>query len=192
MSSTGTGGSSPAAGRAAADAPAAAANSSAPPPAAGSPPHPLAPVVFAALVLASFAAFFVTQRLKHTPTVVQRFMLAPYFAPIPRGANKLERISFRIKQADAVTVTVINAAGASVATLAHSRPLARYTQLSLRWNGRAGTPTHPGAPAPAGEYRVRVTLHHQHRSVLSPHTFKLVRTPRHPAPSSTGVSRVGT
>jgi len=33
--------------------------------------------VFARLVVASFAAFFVTQRLKHTPTVVQRFQHSP-------------------------------------------------------------------------------------------------------------------
>ena len=38
---------------------------------------PLARVVFALLVLACFAAFFLTQRLKHTPTAVQRFKLTP-------------------------------------------------------------------------------------------------------------------
>ena len=33
--------------------------------------------VFAVLVLACFVAFFLTQRLKHTPTAVQRFKLTP-------------------------------------------------------------------------------------------------------------------
>jgi hypothetical protein len=159
----------------------------------------LALTVFAALVVACFAAFFITQRLKHTPTVVQRFFLEPFFAPIPSGVHKVERISFRIKQSDEVTVTVIDAADHAVALLAHDRPLARYTQLSLTWNGRtgkspavsgqlaAGGSGHaatgvsqpPGSPAPAGEYRVRVTLRHADRTVISPHSFKLVRKPRH-------------
>ena len=39
--------------------------------------------VFALLVIACLAAFFVTQRLKHTPTAVQLFKLTPRFSPTP-------------------------------------------------------------------------------------------------------------
>ncbi|HEV2999062.1 MAG TPA: hypothetical protein VGX16_08130, partial [Solirubrobacteraceae bacterium] len=99
---------------------------------------PLAAIVFAALVLACFAAFFVTQRLKHTPTVVQRFLHGPYFLPQSNGPRRQERLSFRIREADLVTVTVIGAAGDEVATLVRDRPLPGYTQLKLRWNGRRG------------------------------------------------------
>ena len=130
----------------------------------------LAKVVFAALVVASFAAFAITQHVKHTPTVVQRFMMTPNFSPT--GHHKLERISFRIKQDDEVTVTIVDASGEDIATLAHDLPLPRYTQLSLRWNGRRG-PTERGPLAPRGEYRVRVGLRRQHRAVLSPRSFEL-------------------
>jgi hypothetical protein len=68
----------------------------------------------------------------------------------------------------------------------------RYKQLSLRWNGRRGTaravrtrttpggriylvPQTRGRPAPAGEYRVRLTLSGQSNPVLSPRSFTLVR-----------------
>ena len=68
-------------------------------------------VVFALLVLACFAAFFMTQRLKHTPTAVQRFKLTPFFSPTLPGLAKQEAISFKLAQADAVTVTIIDAAG---------------------------------------------------------------------------------
>jgi hypothetical protein len=155
--------------------------------------------VFAALVLASFAAFFITQRLKHTPTVVQRFELIPFFSPTPSGHHKQERISFKIKRADEVTVSIIDAAGDEVATLARDRPLARYQQLSLLWNGREGLNTpasrapgplvqsfNHGALAPAGEYHVRVSLHHQDRTVESPKGFKLVLKPRHASGSGAG------
>jgi hypothetical protein len=146
---------------------------------AGSPVSRLSGAVFASLVLASFAAFFVTQRLKHTPTIVQRFMRIPYFSPTPAGRHKRERISFRIKDDDEVTVSIVDSAGDEVATLVRDHPLERYHQFRLSWNGRRGANT-GGPTAPAGEYRVRVSLRREKRSVLSPDSFTLVLTPRHP------------
>jgi uncharacterized protein YjdB len=153
---------------------------------------PLARVVFAALLLACLAAFVITQRLKHTPTAVQSFKLTPIFAPVPAGHIKAERISFKLANAERVTVTILDSDERTVATLARARPVARYKQFSLRWNGREGTayikavtagpdgttivtPVNTGSPAPAGEYRVRVYLHEQRRAVLSPTGFTLVR-----------------
>jgi hypothetical protein len=158
---------------------------------AASADHP-ARLVFALLVLACFFAFFLTQHLKHTPTAVQSFKLTPYFSPTPGGHLKTERISFKLAQADEVTATIVSASGATVATLLADVPVARYKQLSLRWNGRRGrarkltdatgphgsrviTPLNTGRASPAGEYRVRVSLRKQHRTVLSPRGFKLVR-----------------
>ncbi len=158
---------------------------------------PLARAVFALLVLACFAAFFVTQRLKHTPTAVQRFELTPRFSPTSTGHLKEERISFKLAQADRVTVTILDSSGDTVATLVRDWPVARYKQFSLRWNGRTGVahgytlvhlasrvlsggvtsvlPANDGRLASEGEYRVRVTLGKEHRSVLSPRSFTLVR-----------------
>ena len=154
----------------------------------------LAQVVFALLVIACFAAFILTQRLKHTPTAVQSFELTPFFSPAPSGHIKEERISFKLAAADEVTVTIVDSAGDTVATLVRNRPVVRYKQFSLRWNGRMGTahsshrrnagpegttivtPINTGDPAPAGEYRVRVSLRrHSISTVLSPTEFTLVR-----------------
>jgi hypothetical protein len=152
----------------------------------------LARIVFASLVLACLAAFLVTQRLKHTPTVVQNFKLATAFSPYPTGHTKQESISFKLAQADAATVTIVDSHGDTVATLVHDRPLPRYKQFSLRWNGRRGTarryrqivtaaghailvPVNQGKLAPPGEYRVRVSLRRQGRSLLSPRVFTLER-----------------
>jgi hypothetical protein len=165
--------------------------------AAGRPPSAdatelLARTIFALLVAACFVAFFLTQHLKHTPTVVQTFRLTPFFSPTPAGHIRQERISFKLSSGDDVTVKILDATGATVATLLTDHPVARYKQLSLRWNGRRGTarsyalvagpngtsalaPRLRGAPAPAGEYRVRVSLRRQDRTVLSPHGFRLVR-----------------
>jgi hypothetical protein len=151
----------------------------------------LGQLAFALLVLACFAAFFVTQRLKHTPTAVQRFELTSSFSPTSASANDLERISFKLARADYVTVSIVNSAGDTVATLVRDRPVARYKQFSLRWNGRSGTahrygtlrtarghtilvPLNEGTLARNGEYRVRLSLRDQHRTVFSPRSFTLV------------------
>lgn len=176
--------------------PALAGGSAAPPPRSGDVPRArttppvdrLAAFVFAALVLASFAAFAITQHLKHTPTVVQDFHMTGHFSPRAGGRHALEHISFRIAHSDDVTVAIEDSSGDVLATLLRDRPLARYTQLSLVWDGHsgptslpigAGTPRDPlvakdrGRPAGAGEYRVRVSLRNQHRIVRSPRTFVL-------------------
>ena len=151
----------------------------------------LAKVVFAALVLACFAAFFVTQRLKHTPTAVQKFKLAGRFSPYAPAPHNQESISFKLGHAEAVTVTVVNASGNAVATLFVAHPVVRYKQFSFRWNGRRGSahgyrvltsphgrsilvPRVRGAIAPPGEYRVEVKLVKQGHTVPSPHSFTLV------------------
>lgn len=149
-------------------------------------------VVFALLVVACFVAFFLTQHLKHAPTAVQSFKLTPYFSPTPSGHIKDEHISFKLAQADEVTARIVTDSGTVVATLLRDFPVPRYKQLSLRWNGRGGmahelvtrngshgskliAPKNEGRVAPAGEYRVRVSLRKQDRTVLSPRGFKLVR-----------------
>ncbi len=150
---------------------------------------PLARWVFAALVVACFAAFILTQRLKHSPTAVQRFELTPTFSPT--GRHREEKISFKLSHAELATVAVIDADGNVVATLLRRYPVPRYKQLSLRWNGRRGSasgyrvletpdghsylvPAIAGPIAPAGEYRVRVTLSRRSVPVLSPRSFTLV------------------
>jgi hypothetical protein len=151
---------------------------------------PLARAVFALLVLACLAAFLITQRVKHIPTAVQDFELTPFFSPYPGGHLEQASISFKLEHAEAVTVTIVDAAGDTVATLVRDHPVARYKIFSLVWNGRRGearrerlthtphglpviAPINEGRLAPAGEYRVRVALSH-HRPVFSPQSFTLV------------------
>jgi hypothetical protein len=147
----------------------------------------LAGVVFAVLVLACFVAFAVTQRLKHTPTAVQKFEMNPAFYPttartagcrgrVPRrlvnASKRIEYLSFKTAQADAVTVAIVNTAGGEEATLVRDLPVERYKQVSLCWNGHRG-PRQRGPLAPPGEYRVRVSLRDQELTRYSPEGFVL-------------------
>ncbi len=149
----------------------------------------LAAIVFGALVVASFVAFGVTQRLKHSPPVVGNFKMTPAFHPtriparhclgrVPRRVilehdERIEYVSFKPSEANRVTVDVVNAAGGEEARLARELPVERYKQVSLCWNGHRGI-RQRGALAPAGEYRLRVSLARGgHAPVYSPRSFEL-------------------
>lgn len=123
--------------------------------------------MFAGLVVACFAAFAVTQSLKHAPTDVQGIELSPpLFTPGAQSAG-VEHISFRIEHDDRVRVTVIDSQGNTVKTLARDLPLKRYRRVYFTWNGHmAGRRV-----APAGTYRIRVVLVREKHEVLSPGSF---------------------
>ncbi len=147
----------------------------------------LARVVFAALVVACFVAFVLTQRLKHTPTPVQEFKMDVAFTPtripaaacrgrVPAGlvnsSERVEYLAFKIAQADEVTVEIVDSANHSIATIVRDLPVERYKPLSLCWNGQLGS-TQSGGLAPPGEYRLRVSLRNQDLSRYSTTSFKL-------------------
>ena len=136
----------------------------------------LARGALAVLLGATFVGFFVVNRLKHSPAIVQRVMMNISFAPTVGSPMPIEHLSFRIKQTDDVTATIVDSHGDPVATLTHNYRLRRYTQLRLGWNGR----TDSGAPAPPGTYQLRITLLSQARSVIPPRTFELVAAPGAP------------
>jgi flagellar hook assembly protein FlgD len=132
--------------------------------------------VFAVLVLATVAAFFVTQRLKHSPTLVQQVMAQPYLSPNSVNHHTTVRLSFRIKRADEVTVSIVDPGGDDIRTLVRDHHLAAYTQWALRWDGR----TDAGRLAPDGRYRIRVRLLNQGRSALLARTVLLDTVPPRP------------
>jgi hypothetical protein len=151
----------------------------------------LARVVFAALVVACFVAFVLTQRLKHTPTPVQEFKMDESFTPtrvpaaacrgrVPAGlvnsSERVEYLAFKIAQADEVTVAIVDAANRTAATIVHDLPVARYKPLSLCWNGQLG-PTQSGGLAPPGTYHLSVSLRNQSLTRDSTHGFKLEQRP---------------
>ena len=120
----------------------------------------LAPVLFAVLVVATGAAFFVTQRLKLAPRAVRTLTVTRAISPyVPyRRAS----IRIRLTRPDRVTVSIIDSRGDVVRRLVSDRPLRADQRVALLWNGRDAR----GRVVPDGEYRVRVSLRHQGRSVV--------------------------
>jgi hypothetical protein len=131
--------------------------------------------VFAVLVAAPFGAFFVAQRLKSSPSVVQGYRAYPYFSPNQDGRNERAVVRFRLKRADRVTVTVVDTDGDAVRELL-SRRTAAYRVVRARWDGRDDG----GTRAPDGRYRYRITLQEQGRSIVFPRSVDLDTTPPRP------------
>jgi hypothetical protein len=143
-----------------------------------------AAIVFGLLVAATFAAFFVAQRIKNTPSVVQRLRMSPFFSPNGDGRFDRARITFRLKQGDDVTVTVLDADGDPVRTLLDDRHISAYQPLNppLRWDGRDDQ----GRIVPDGLYRIRITLRGQGRSVAPQRSIRKDTTPPRPVVTSMG------
>ena len=132
-------------------------------------------VMFAVLVVATFAAFFVAQRLKNSPAVIQQVQGDFLFSPNADGRFDRARITFKIKHADDVTVQILDAAGNPVRTLLDGRHLRAYWQIkpALRWDGRDDR----GRMLRDGRYRIKLTLIHQGRSVIAGRSLVKDTTP---------------
>jgi flagellar hook assembly protein FlgD len=136
----------------------------------------LAAGVFAALVVATFAAFLVAQRLKNEPSVVQRVMGARVFSPNHDSRFDRMRVSFTLSESDEVRAAVIDDEGDVVATIAEDLKITKWRQARVSWDGR----TDDGARAPDGRYRIRLTLERQGRTVTVRRGIRLDTTPPRP------------
>ena len=117
--------------------------------------------VFVLLVVATFAAFFVAQRLKSAPTVANLRSISQHFSPNDDGRRDVARIRLRIRRDDDVTVSIVDDLGTEVKRLATAVPASPEEPLRLSWDGTADD----GAAAPQGYYRVRVSLRSGNRAV---------------------------
>ncbi|MBJ7332299.1 MAG: hypothetical protein JHC95_20550 [Solirubrobacteraceae bacterium] len=139
-------------------------------------------IAFAVLVVATFAAFFITQRLKREPGVLLSVKATPFFSPNRDGRFDRARVGFMIKEADDVTVTVVDRDDQAIRRLTRNKTLPSYTRLNLVWDGKDDD----GVKAPDGVYRVQVGLRRQGRSVMLPRNIELDTTAPQPRVLSIG------
>jgi len=144
---------------------------------------------FSLLVIATFAAFFVAQKLKNGPTVIAGFQIhtdrqgAALFSPNGDGRRDRMRVGFSLTVDDRVTVTVLDQEGEAVRTIVDDEPLKAYRRLNaVRWDGKDDD----GNRVPDGRYRIRVTLRNQGRSWVSPRSVLVDTSPPLPLVGSIG------
>jgi len=135
----------------------------------------LARVVFLVLVAATFGAFFVAQRLKGAPPVVQ-LQGQRWLSPNGDGRKDRAEMRLQVRESDVLTADLVDEAGNPVKRLVTERPIGPSRPLRVTWDGRSDE----GAVAPDGVYRIRGTLLEQGRSVVNPRLITLDTTPPTP------------
>ena len=133
-------------------------------------------IVFALLVAATFAAFFVAQRLKHAPTVVQHVRGARLFSPNGDGRMDVLPVSFELKNGGHIGLDVVDLEGDPVRSLIDGRLVRAHQRIAVRWNGREDDGSH----APDGVYQLQVELRDSGRDVLIRRRFRLDTGPPQP------------
>jgi flagellar hook assembly protein FlgD len=137
-------------------------------------------VVFALLVAATVAAFFVTQRLKREDPVVKNITLPVYVSPNGDGRKDSVKIGFFLPKTDRLTVSITDANDDEVRRLADGR--VRRGRHEYKWNGRDAS----GRVLPDGFYYLRVVSANEGRGTLTRRGVQLVTKP--PVPKLLSVS----
>ena len=133
----------------------------------------LAPAVLvAALLVATSAAFVVTEKLKLTRNPIVGPRVDKIFSPVCDCATGSATITFRLRNPDRVGVEIIDADGDVVRELARSRPQGR-APVTYTWDGRDGA----GRVVEEGTYRPRVHLDRQRRTIVMPNPIRVDTTP---------------
>jgi hypothetical protein len=157
--------------------------------------------VFGVLVVATVAAFFVTQHLKVTTPIVGGLPNPAYPAFNPEATTTCGRryprqdwTSFYLdSRADDVNVYIDDSAGTHVDQIASGVHMSLKARRTFYWNGRETD----GSLAPDGSYRFRVALIRQGRSAEIGAPFRIDTIPPRPVvtsvtpsliPASTGVA----
>ena len=126
----------------------------------------LSTAVIVGLLVATAAAFAITERLKLakspiTGTKIVRAYLSP-------RAHTTAAVNVRFRRADVVTVTVQDSSRHAVDTIVAGERLSKGRH-TFTWTGRTDAAT----VAPDGTYRFEVHLAHQRRTILLPNPIVL-------------------
>ncbi|MHB8469890.1 MAG: FlgD immunoglobulin-like domain containing protein [Gaiellaceae bacterium] len=128
----------------------------------------LSTAVLAGLLIATAAAFAVTERLKLEKSPVYGTKITPRLSPTCGCASRRATILLKLRRRDTVTVTIRARNRSLVDTLAAGSAGPRGANV-FHWNGRTGR----GTPARDGTYFVEIHLAKQHRTLLLPNEIVL-------------------
>jgi flagellar hook capping protein FlgD len=126
----------------------------------------------AALLVATSAAFVVTEKLKLTRNPIAGPQVDKLFSPVCDCATDTASITFRLREPDRVTVDMIDSKGDVVRQLARRRPQGRAA-VSYVWDGRDSE----GNVVDEGSYKPRVHLDRARRTIVMPNPIRVDVTP---------------
>jgi flagellar hook capping protein FlgD len=132
----------------------------------------LTTVTLVGLLIATAAAFAITERLKLVKSPIYGTLISPRLSPTCGCARGKANIVFKLRHGDNVTIEILDAKLDQVRLLAGSRAAPRGRNV-FRWDGRDNL----GARAPDGLYRIQIHLDRQHRTILLPNRVVLDTKP---------------
>jgi hypothetical protein len=124
------------------------------------------------LLIATAAAFAITERLKLVKSPVTGTHISKVFSPTCGCARGKANISIKLRHSDTVTIEILDAKLRSIRLLVGSEAVPRGRTV-FRWDGV----TNSGGRAPEGVYRVQIHLDRQHRTILFPNLISLDTSP---------------
>jgi hypothetical protein len=117
-------------------------------------------VTLLGLLVATSAAFAITEHLKLIKSPVFGTQVSKVLSPVCNCSSAVARIRIRLRRPDRVTVTIVDSGGHEVATVASDVPLPAHRPDHFVWDGR----TADGTLAPDGVYHPWVHLVHARRT----------------------------
>jgi len=124
------------------------------------------------LIVATAAAFGRTELLKLEANPVSGPRVDKEFSPVCRCPSGLAHISFRLRRADHVTLSIVDGRGHTVDTVVRGDPL-RAGRVAFTWNGRNSH----GEVVPEGSYRPKLELRRHGRTIVLPDPMRVDTTP---------------
>lgn len=124
------------------------------------------------LLAGTAAAFVVTEELKLEPDPLARPRITPTFSPTCRCETQTAQIAFRLRQADRLTLTILDEESRVVRTLLRNASFGRGNH-AFGWDGRDDQ----GRIVSEGSYRPRVELDKLDRAIEFPRQIRVDATP---------------
>jgi hypothetical protein len=125
------------------------------------------------LLVATSAAFAVTESLKLTPSPITRTQVPlRAFSPLCNCDHAKASLRFSLRKADVLTLDVVTPGGREIRRVVTNLHAPRFWH-TFSWNGRTNT----GAVAPNGTYQFKVHLARARRTILLPNKVALDTTP---------------
>jgi hypothetical protein len=131
----------------------------------------LSTVTLLGLLVATAAAFAITEHLKLIKSPIFGTKVTKAFSPVCHCATAKATIRVKLRHADVVTVTIEDSSRHTVATVAAGVPLPKGF-MTFRWDGR----TADGSVAPQGGYQPQIALADARRTILLPNVIEVVTT----------------
>lgn len=118
----------------------------------------LTTVTLLGLLVATAAAFAITEHLKLKKSPLYGTFVSKELSPVCGCANRVATVRIRLRHEDRVTVTIVNSSGEKVATLVSDKLVSARSKHHWNWNGL----TVDGTRAPDGSYYPWVDLNGRH------------------------------